>query len=272
MLRIAFLFLVLVAAGGAAWFTLAEREQGSATQASAPPPPPQTEILVATETMEYGALIIRENLAWKAWPKELVAEGYITRDDRPGAKEEISGSRVRNRFVADEPVLPSKIIEGNTGILAAILKPGERALAVRVSAENSAGGFVLPGDRVDVLLTRGVTINGNEEATTSSTILHNVEVLAIDQNAIENNDHSVVGKTATLRLTGPQAEKLATAEASGRLSLALRAAVDRELVELEEAPEPEPALPERVAQADPEPVERTIQVRRAGVAETVIIP
>lgn len=276
MLRIAFLFLILVAGGGAAWFTLAVPEEVE-TVAAPPPPPEKTKILVATGTMEYGTTITADKLAWRVWPDELLSAGYITRKDRPDAKKELAGSRVRNRFVADEPVLMSKIVTGDTGILAAVLKQGERALAVRVSAENTAGGFVLPGDRVDVLLTRSFTLEDGKEITRSTTILRNVEVLAIDQTAIENEGDTVVGKTATLRLNGPQAEKLATAEASGRLSLALRAAMDREMVEAgaevepkaEAAPEPEPEV---VALADPKPVRSSIKVRRAGVAETVIVP
>lgn len=279
MLRIVFLFLSLVAGGGAVWFALVAPGEVE-TEVAAPPPPEETKILVATGTMEYGTTISAEKLAWRVWPDELLAEGYITRKDRPEAKKELTGSRVRNRFVADEPVLMSKIVTGDTGILAAILKQGERALAVRVSAENTAGGFVLPGDRVDVLLTRNIIVDGGNEVTRSTTILRNVEVLAIDQTAIENEGDTVVGKTATLRLTGPQAEKLATAEASGRLSLALRAAMDREMVEpgaemepkLEVKTEPEPDGPAVVALADPKPVQNSIKVRRAGVAETVIVP
>jgi pilus assembly protein CpaB len=108
--------------------------------------------------------------------------------------------------------------------MSATISPGRRAVSIGISAEQGAGGFILPNDRVDVILTRQVGSSGSEKDFQSVTILHNIRVLAIDQTAKpDNNAQSAVGKTATLELTEEQAELVAQSAADGTLSLALRA-------------------------------------------------
>ena len=109
---------------------------------------------------------------------------------------------------------------------------GKRAVAVRISASSTAGGFVLPGDRVDIVKTF-TQASGNDSPgeNVSTTILTNVKVLAIDQTiGQENGESVVVGKTATLELDPAQVELITSAEASGTLSLSLRSITDTDEV------------------------------------------
>ena len=143
---------------------------------------------------------------------------------------------VRSQFVAGEPIRESKLARPESGFLSAILPGGKRAIAVRISADTTAGGFILPNDRVDVIQTQSQAASGNLAAeTVSRTILTNVKVLAIDQtvddqktaeNGEAGGETVVVGKTATLELDPVQVEQITSAEASGTLSLALRSMAD----------------------------------------------
>ena len=135
----------------------------------------------------------------------------------------------RAPFVAGEPIREAKLVDAKgSGFMAAILPHGMRAISTQISPETGAGGFILPNDHVDVILTRrdaGKSSGGAQQG--SETILSNVRVLAIDQNVAEKNGRKVVvGKTATLELSSPQAETLALAQHLGTLSLALRSITD----------------------------------------------
>ena len=127
--------------------------------------------------------------------------------------------------------------------MAAILPTGMRAVSTDISPETGAGGFILPNDHVDVILTRrdrdAEQANGGVESHVSETILSNVRVLAIDQTVEEKNGQRVVvGKTATLELSPPLAEKLMLAHQLGTLSLALRSLVDSGTQQAEAKPPP----------------------------------
>src|SRR5690606_3672035 len=153
-------------------------------------------------------------------------DAYITRKAAPDAITDYTGAITRATFTAGEPIRDAKIIkaDGGSGFMAAILPSGMRAVSTEISPETGAGGFILPNDRVDVILSRR---NRDGDARTSGvpaseTILTNVRVLAIDQTVEEKNGQRVVvGKTATIELTPRQAEVLAQARQAGTLSLAL---------------------------------------------------
>ena len=143
------------------------------------------------------------------------------------ALENLTGMIVRAPFVAGEPIREAKLVNSKgSGFMAAILPSGMRAVATQITPESGVGGFILPNDRVDVIMTpRNRDDKGGER--TSETILRNIRVLAIDQNVEEKNGQKVVvGKTATLELTPRQAEMLALSRQLGTLSLALRSLVD----------------------------------------------
>ncbi|MBE0702905.1 MAG: Flp pilus assembly protein CpaB, partial [Afipia sp.] len=142
---------------------------------------------------------------------------------------DMTGSIVRSPFLAGEPIRETKLVKANgSGFMAAILPSGMRAISTDISPETGAGGFILPNDHVDVLLSRRQkSREGNGESVSSEIILSDVRVLAIDQTVEEKNGQKVVvGKTATLELKPAQAETLARSRQSGTLSLALRSLVD----------------------------------------------
>ncbi|MDB5421399.1 MAG: Flp pilus assembly protein CpaB [Brevundimonas sp.] len=150
-----------------------------------------------------------------------------------GAKGDYFGSVVREPILAGEPIVARKIVRaGDSGYLAAYLEPGMRAMAIKVTVETAAGGFILPGDRVDVLLTQQITMDNLGTASQaskfrSSTVMQNVKVLAIDQTTRAGEDaQSVVGATATLELRPADSEVLALAKSEGELSLVLRSYAD----------------------------------------------
>src|SRR6185295_56678 len=142
-----------------------------------------------------------------------------------------AGSIARQSFYTGEPIREAKLIKAKgSGYMAAILPTGMRAISTEISAETGAGGFILPNDHVDVILSRRdreAEKAAGVEVHSSETILANVRVLAIDQTVEEKNGQRVVvGKTATLELTPRQAETLTQSRQLGTLSLALRSLLD----------------------------------------------
>jgi pilus assembly protein CpaB len=152
------------------------------------------------------------------------------RSTRPEAVTQIAGSIARSPFIAGEPIREPKLVRANgAGFMAAVLPAGMRAVSTEISPETGAGGFILPNDRVDVILSKRDKSpeRSGPDGINSEIILNNIRVLAIDQAPKEKDgQNTVVGKTATLELKPEQAELLARARQSGTLSLALRALVD----------------------------------------------
>jgi pilus assembly protein CpaB len=165
---------------------------------------------------------------FEAWPKTSVTTGLITKDVQPDVAKAVAGIVVRAPLVTGQPITEASIVRaGAAGFLAATIKPGMRAIGVPVNAETSAGGFILPNDRVDVVLTRDMSAGSGKKDFHSETILRDVRVLAVDQTAHQEKDQqTVVGKTATLELNPDQAVLLAQAQQMGVVSLALRALGD----------------------------------------------
>ena len=221
---------VAVAAGGVAAL-LAGRSE---------PPPPQVKIeqpkfstvdvLVAKNDIEMGKTISNADITWEPWPANANTGNFIRRTEHPGAMEALVGAIARGPFVAGEPIREAKLVKGKSGFLAAILPSGMRAVSIGVSPESAAAGFILPNDRVDIILTRRdreAEKSTGIEVHTSDTILSDIRVLAIDQQVEEKNGQKVVvGKTATLELTPSQVEAVELARQTGTLSLALRSLTD----------------------------------------------
>ena len=240
MFRIVLLMVALAAGGGAAWLALAMQGRPAvATVVQAAAPAPTQDVLVASADLGPGQTLTKDNMRWQSWPESALNSAYVSRSARPDALETLVGSIVRTRMIGGEPIREEKLVPLNAGFLSAILPPGKRAVAVRISAENTAGGFVLPNDRVDVINTVARQGQGEgQKEHVSRTILSNVRVLAIDQSIDEKNKDEkskneksktkavFVGKTATLELDPAQAEIVTAGEATGTLSLALRSASD----------------------------------------------
>jgi pilus assembly protein CpaB len=222
---------IAVAAGG-----LAAILAGSGSDQPPPPPPAAAQIatvdvLVAQNDIGIGTALSDRDLQWQTWPVSASNPAFILKKDRPDAIQQYAGSIVRVPMAAGEPVRDNKIIKAKgSGYMAAILPTGMRAFSTDISPETGAGGFILPNDRVDVILSRRdreAEKATGVESQISETILSDVRVLAIDQLVQEKDGQRVVvGRTATLELTQRQAEGLASAKHTGSLSLTLRSIVD----------------------------------------------
>lgn len=227
MLRGLIVLVALSAGGLAAWMTLAPPGAGPGDigDGAAGAKTATMDVLVAAADLDRGALMDATAMRWQPWPADLVNPAFITKDQRPDAIETLDGLILRGGLISGEPILDARLAEGDAGALSVILASGMRALAVRISAENSAGGFVLPNDRVDVLLTTTQLDRAGHNAVNSRLILKNIKVLAVDQ-AVDTTGEAVVGKTATLELKPEEVAIVTAAEISGSLSLALRAMSD----------------------------------------------
>ena len=240
-----------------------------AVAAAAAPARPMAKVLVAARDLAPGQRLTDADLEWKDWPadevnpafitdgsvpvpqagaaaegetakpEEAKAEGTVARVTRAaealtngGVRSEYSGSVVREPILAGEPIVSRKIVRaGDSGYMAAYLEPGMRAMSIAVSTETAAGGFILPGDRVDVLVTVELEGGSDDEPNrtkfASRLVMQNVKVLAIDQSTrAEDDQQAVVGATATLEVAPGDTETLALAKAAGTLSLTLRSYAD----------------------------------------------
>ena len=193
------------------------------------------DVLVAKSDIGLGQSVSPENLQWQTWPAATASNNFIRRNERPEATKEVSGSIARAPFLAGEPIREPKLVRANgSGFMAAILPSGMRAISTEISPETGAGGFILPNDRVDVILSKREKNpdRSGPDAISSEIILTNVRVLAIDQAPKEKDgQNAVVGKTVTLELKPEQAETLARSRQSGTLALALRSIADLNAVE-----------------------------------------
>lgn len=222
---------VAIAAGGVAAM-LAGRSDKPPEVKTAPAAQIATvDVLVAKSDIGMGQTISTGDVKWQEWPAIAATGNFIRKTDRPNAVEALAGSIARYPFVNGEPIREAKLVNAKgSGFMAAILPSGMRAISTQISPETSAGGFILPNDHVDVILTRrksDADKSAGGDTHSSEIILTNVRVLAIDQNVQEKDGQKVVvGKTATLELTPAQTETLALSQQLGTLSLALRSITD----------------------------------------------
>lgn len=256
-MRLMFLILALMAGAGAGWVALS-------TRSGARPAPPEApaiameDVLVASKDLPAGRPVGKDGVRWQAWPASATNANMIRRKAKPEAVEEFAAFVARATIAANEPIHSDKVGKGG-GLLSHMLTPGKRAVAVKISAESTAGGFILPNDRVDVMQTVVENTSDGEKRHATRALVRNVAVLAIDQEMEfdEKNKQKVaaVGRTATLELSPEQTEIVIAAESRGKLSLALRSSKDNAEQYVEEAVD-----------------SRAIRVIRGGQAETVRIP
>jgi pilus assembly protein CpaB len=174
---------------------------------------------------DTGKTIDAADIGWQTWPATSAGPNFVRRTDRPEAIKDFVGAIVRSPILAGEPIRDSKVVLAKgSGFLAAILPHGKRAISLDIAPDTDAGGFILPNDHVDVVLTQ--KLNGNSDFK-SQIILSNVRVLAVDQVLGEKDGQKViVGKTATIEADPQQATLLANARQLGTASLALRSLLD----------------------------------------------
>jgi pilus assembly protein CpaB len=197
---------------------------------------PTVKVLVSADNLPVGSRLNEAALQWLDWPQSGVAEGLITDEQRPDAVKELEGAVVRMPIFKGEPLRAEKVADSSSRIMSSLLPSGKRAVATEISVATGAGGFVLPNDRVDVIMVRQDRDNGGGYVTEN--VLNNVRVLAIDQTIQEAPDgsKSVVGTTATLELTPDQAKVISVAQQMAeRLTLALRSVADAQEMDTEAA-------------------------------------
>jgi pilus assembly protein CpaB len=192
-----------------------------------------TDVLVAIKDIGMGDKLAEGTIDWKPWPTENIVESMITREENAEARETMKEARARVGLFEGETILDKKLVTpGAGGFMSAILPKGMRAISVAISERSSAGGFILPNDRVDVILTKKNSGKDNQTIVLSETVLSNVRVLAINQNYQQDQEEDKIavaeGKTATLELSARQAEIIALVESSGELSLSLRSIAENE--------------------------------------------
>lgn len=232
-------------------------------------PPPTVKVLVASRELKVGTRLTEADLMWLDWPETAKSEAYRIKPDTAnavpipadkiedpkakeatqnavksanelgekilnptGGMEDYLGATVRETLRVHEPITDTKVVRANeSGYLAVTLDAGYRAMAVPVSVESTAGGFILPGDRVDVVVSHQVprpnARNSDERVYIAETVLSNIKVVAIDQTLeVKKDQQSALGATATLAVTPAQSEALALAKSVGTLSLLLRSYAD----------------------------------------------
>ncbi len=210
----------------------AERNQINTQQVVVQQAPAQS-VLVAVANLPIGMFLKEEHLRWQAWPTDATDPNYMVKDTTDIAK--LVGSVVRHSISAGEPIIAGKIVKpGDRGFLAAVLKPGMRAVTVGISETSGVSGLVFPGDRVDMLLTHALPGSEGESSSdrrAAETVLENVRVLAIGKRLSDRNEEALDGKTATIEVSPKQAEMVAVLVELGRVSLSLRSLGNPELAE-----------------------------------------
>jgi pilus assembly protein CpaB len=231
--RVAILAVALVAGLVAAYLAMNMTSAPITREIVVAAPSNTAQVLVARQDIPMGATITDAAVEWQDWPSSAASSNFIVRASNPDGMTQVLGALARSTFFAGEPINEGKLIRSDRGFMSAILPSGKRAVATKIAADTSAGGFILPNDRVDVIMTRQSQAGGPEAAPAflTETILNNVRVLAIDQTIEEKDGEKVVvGQTATLELTPQQAQILSVAQTmTDRLTLALRSIADSEI-------------------------------------------
>lgn len=233
------LLLVALVAGGLAAFLV--------TRTGRPPAPAQpataqvieekkTQVLVAKGPIGIGQRLSAAQVEWQDWPEGALRPEYVTVTAMPDAPAQLTDAVARFEFFPGEPIREAKLVRSDQGYLSAVLSPGMRGVSVGVAAVSSAGGFVVPNDHVDVVLT-----TSTQAGQQSEVILSNVRILAIGKrlgemgatSGDEKGENASPTPTtfdsstiATLELDPGQAETLINASTQGQLSLTLRSVVD----------------------------------------------
>ena len=247
----------------------------STPQAEAAPQEPQgPKVLVAKRALPVGTILTADAVGYQLWPQEMVQDAYFIDGEADMGK--LLGTVVRFSITAGEPVTQGSLVSpGDRGFLAAALAPGMRAITVPVSAKTGVGGFVFPGDHVDMLLTQTVASDGEGQLKTTETILRNLRILATDtatESTKTPDGRTVVrgSRTVTLEVTPRIAEKISVAQTIGTLSLVLRSIADNQ-TELERAiASGEVDLPDNASKEDEERLLRQAMARPQDGASTYV--
>jgi pilus assembly protein CpaB len=205
----------LAVAGGSAF---AARDYLEAQKDLASEEAPIVQVVAAARDISFGQPIEAHMLTSMAWPRGSVPDGVFTNFDAllsgPGGEPR----RARRAIGQGELILANRVSEfGEKITIVQSLSPNNRAMAITVSAETAVGGFVTPGDYVDIVLT-----HSNDGPLSALTVLQNIRVIGVDQDANEQSDTPGIARTVTVEVTPDQSQRLALAQRAGSLSLTLR--------------------------------------------------
>ena len=229
--NILLLVFALAAAAGTAlvargWM-ISERAALSAQHTPVPAPAAQF-VLVAKTNLPVGRFVKADDFRWQAWPEGTLAPSYLVRGKRQ--PDEVAGAVLRASLTAGEPVTDARLVKpGDRGFMAAVMRPGTRALSLPINATTGISGFIFPGDRVDLLVTHAVETEGTgkrKSALAAETVLGDVRVLAVDQVLDDQTNKPLLAKTVTFEVTPKEAEIVRVAARLGSLSLTLRSLAD----------------------------------------------
>jgi pilus assembly protein CpaB len=240
--RTLLVLLVAVVLGGGttflarAWLA-SQRQQAVAEATPVALPMPSRSVLIARAAIAPGRILKPEDMVWQPWPDGGIDKSYIVIGTRK--PEDFAGWVSRQPLAAGEPLTEGKMIApGNRGFLAAVLRPGMRAISVPVTVTTGISGFIFPGDEVDIMITYLVPNAASKsddsprakyDHKAAETVMHNVRVIAIDQKTESKAGEAFVAHTATLEVTPKQSEMIVLASEIGKLSLSLRSLVPGEV-------------------------------------------
>ena len=259
-MRMRSLMVMMVGMGLAGASVYASKELLQAQPATAsinPNEPSLVSVVVAAQDIPFGTTIEGHKLTTIQWPAEAVPAGTFSDFSQLLPAEGNDPRRAKRAMAQGELVLANKVSAyGEKVTIVQTLGKNTRAMAIQVSAQTAVGGFVTPGDSVDIVLTQG-----GGATLRAVTILQNIRVIGVDQQADELNEQANIAKTITVEVTPEQGQKLALAQKAGTLSLSLRtldAVVDEPLDSIK--------LSDIIREKSPteEGPKLTIKVRRAG--------
>lgn len=216
------------------------------------------EVLVASKKISTGDVLSRDNLKWTNWPTSSISSNFVIRDDNQ-SMEDVLGLTVSIDYDSEEPIQKKGLSKSNPNNLSTYLPQGKRAVALKISASITAGRFIHPGDRVDLVHTTLVHSekSNNDMQAVSRIVLSNVKVLAIDSAIGQDADNSdFVGKMTTLEVEPHHVGLIASAERSGVVSLSLRSSADHHGIS-------------EVSPID-QPTNKTVKLIKAGVVEHIL--
>ncbi|MBF0247069.1 MAG: Flp pilus assembly protein CpaB [Alphaproteobacteria bacterium] len=235
---IGLIFAAIILAGGTAYLLRSYITTQQEETAARAPKTPTSQVLVAGADLPAGTVINDKNVAWQPWPDDAIQETFMARDKKDNPLPALIKDKhvVRRAIVKGEPITLAKLYKSDKpGFMPGSLAPGMRAVSVKTAADTASSGFIMPGDRIDLVLTHTMFKRAATEAGAptgeliamqhvSETILHDLNVLAIDQKVSEFEKGAALSKTVLLEVTPKQAEIITTAKAMGKLSLVLRSA------------------------------------------------